>query len=186
MRITNIEINKNWLFHQANTENFKEIITSGKIKPPIQIKPFSEIDIETENGPFYISLAKKTDTLYDSSYNYFIRDQYAFIIDNISTIKTHHMESNNLFSNTQLLRMFLPIRFSNWKDEYQTRKPISINKVLGIKIPSKRGNYYIGRNQYIDFFLYVMKDTNTYFPFVDIEKKIQIDPSNIKEYIRTR
>ena len=38
MRITNIEINKNWLFHQANTENFKEIITSGKIKPPIQIK----------------------------------------------------------------------------------------------------------------------------------------------------
>lgn len=186
MKITNIKINQNWLFHQVNTENFKDIIVSKAIKPPIQVKPWNEIDIETANGPFYISLTKKTDTLYDSSYNYFIRDQYAFIIDNISATKTFHIENGTLFSNTQLLRMFLPIRFSTWKDEYQTSKTISIDKVLGIKIPSKQGNYYLGKDQCIDFFLYVMKDTNTYFPFVDIEKKIQIDPSNIKEYIRTR
>lgn len=186
MKTTNIEINQDWFYHQINIENFKDIMTSREIKPPIQLNPLSEIDIETANGPFYISLAKKTNLIYDSSYNQFIRDHYALIIDNIKTKKAYRMEDATLFLSTKLLRMFLPIRFSNWKDEYQTRKSISLDKVIGIKIPQKERRYYISKNQCVDFFLQVMEDTNTYFPFIDTEEQVQINPMDIEEYIKKR
>lgn len=186
-----IKINQDWFYHQANIDNFEDILVSGAIKPPLQLtslkKQLKNLDTTKANGPFYTSLAKKTNLIYDSSYNRFIRDDYAFIIEDTSAIKTHRLESGTLYLSIGLLRMIpFPIRFSNWKDEYQTRKPIFLDKVIGIKIPQKERRYYISKTQCIDFFLQVMKDTNTYFPFIDAEEQVQIDPIDIEEYIKTR
>lgn len=186
-----IKINQDWFYHQANIDNFEDILVSGAIKPPLQLtslkKQLKNLDTTKANGPFYTSLAKKTNLIYDSSYNRFIRDDYAFIIEDTSAIKTHRLESGTLYLSIGLLRMIpFPIRFSNWKDEYQTRKPIFLDKVIGIKIPKKNGYHYIGKIEAIDFFLQTMETTNTYFPFIDIEKEIQIDPSEAYEYMKNR
>lgn len=191
--IKNIEINPDWFYHRVTGNNIEKFILSGSIKAKKYLAEEPKIKSESfSNGSYYICLAKydkALDKSYDSCYKAFIKGQYAFVIDGVDTIKTEFI--GNEYSALYKLLNKLPIkkRYSCWKDEYQVKKEISLDKVLGIKIPSRVAWFspfapaYTDKNRGIDFFLEKMESVGGDFPFIDIEEKKIIEKDKIKEYI---
>lgn len=193
--ITNIEINPDWLYHAVNSFTIDKIIASGKIKSKRNMKkskvPFRALN-NVWNGPYYISLVKRMpDLVNNNSYKTYIQDQYALILEDLDAIKTVHKNNNDFWK----IISKLPIkkRYSFWKDEYQVKDFISIDKVVGIKIPCKgdavwtRLCYgYENEAERIDDFLEKMDSVNGDFPFIDVEAGKMIDKDHVKEYILKR
>lgn len=194
--IRNITINPDWLYHQIYGETLDNIINDGAIKSRKELMSQKEILKDLEplgfNGFSYISVAKRISGIstYSSSFNNFIVGQYALIIENYQAIKAIQCDNVTLAKIVSIIPQ--PIRLSYWADEYQIKKEIKLDKVVGIKIPEKGTNFTPRRNSYvspergIDLFLTVMEKHNYYFPFIDIEYGKEIDANNIKEYILER
>lgn len=193
MAIINIEVNSEWFYHWITTETFKKIVLSGGLKPRGKVQTLKEnlrsINfVHTANGLFYISLAKHiNNSTYNSSYDYFIKNRYALVIKDIKVVRAHYIENNNDFVALPLLQLLpFPIRFSRWNDEYQSKYPIALEKMVGIKIPSKDSITYLSKLDTIDAFLKTMREVETFFPFIDLEEGLEIDPGDIRQYILNR
>lgn len=117
--------------------------------------------------------------------------QYAFVIEDVEAIKAKFIEDNYRFYG-KLAKLPIKKRYSVWKDEYQVRDFIPLDKVVGVKIPSKNNIFsdycpsYIDDGKGIDFFLKQMESVNGNFPFIDIDDKKIIEKEHIKEYIYKR
>jgi len=191
--IRNIEINPDFLYHRVTELTIDRIILDGKISAKKYITgPVPEDrGKHTFNGTRYISLAKHLPEVcsYESSYREFIAGQYAFVIDDIDAIETKFVEAN--FDYYRILSR-LPInkRYSAWRDEYQVRDSIPLDKVIGIKIPNKgyvhsrRCASYPKETRGIDMFLEKMESVGGNFSFIDIEEGKLIEKNKIKEYIK--
>ena len=141
----------------------------------------------------YISVAKRNiDFNFDSSYKSIIQGQYAFVLEDIDVSSTHFKERNYDFWRT-VSKCFPSRRYSCYRDEYQVKDSISIDKVVGIKIPAKNVSIYssalpiyISKDCLIDSFLQVLTDEERDFPFIDVDEGLQMDKSDIKKYMLER
>lgn len=191
--ITDIEINPDWFYHRVSGDNIDKFILSGSIKAKRYLKGETIKERgSSSNGSYYISLAKYKKDLeksYHSSYRHFIRGQYAFVIEGVTAIETELINGDFTFYR-KLAKLPVKKRYSVWEDEYQVKKEISLDKVVGIKIPSRNPIYswffpnYLDSNRGIDFFLEKMELVGGDFPFIDLEEKKMIEKGKIKEYIK--
>ena len=194
--IRNISINPDWLYHQIYSETLDDIINDGAIKSRKELisqkEKLKDLEPVGFNGFSYVSVAKRVSEIStDSScFNNFIFGQYALIIENCQAIKTIQCDNELLARIISIIPQ--PIRLSYWADEYQIKKEIKLDKIVGIKIPEKGINFTPRRNSYvspergIDLFLTVMEKHNYYLPFIDIEYAKEIKVDSIKEYILER
>ena len=133
-----IEINPDWFYHRATQKNFEKIIVSNGIKAKRQsMSPKELLTTKPDilwNGLWYISLAKAEDniSINNSSYAFFILGFFAFIIQDITPIKTK-------VNRTTLAKLWSAtpskIRYSLYEDEYQIKNEIPLDKIIGIKLP---------------------------------------------------
>ncbi len=193
-KITAITINPNWLYHRITPKTLDQILESKEIKSKKELLTLKEIvkslNYSGWNGFNYISLAKKEpEILEPSSYNLYIKPNYALIISKVPAIKTIYTQ-NILFKNLSIFPTNL--RFSNFHDEYQVKKSIPLSKVIGIKIPSQnpsmdRSNetlaYDLNNQTQI---LAILQKHNLSIPFIDIETSAAISPEHIQEYQKTK
>lgn len=104
------------------------------------------------NGNEYISLCRLNDDSYqaESAYQVFVRNRYCFIIsDEIPAIKSLDINSKEIreqYSKELLTfiknRDISEIRFSDMKDEWQVKKHIPLQYIVGIGIPKRRLEFY--------------------------------------------
>lgn len=192
--IKSIEINPDWFYHKVTGNNIEQFILSGSIRAKRYFTEKQKIKSESfSNGSYYICLAKYDKELeksYNSCYKAFIKGQYAFVIDGVDAIKTKFIENEDSSLYKFLNKLPMKKRYSCWEDEYQVKKEISLDKVIGIKIPNRIPWFssvapaYIDKNRGIDFFLKKMESVGGDFPFIDIEEKKMIEKKKIKEYIK--
>ena len=190
MGIRNIKINPEWYYHRVTVDTIDKTILSGSIKPRLLTDKNSIINFETTwNGQFYVSLAKNlSEIYYDSSYKNFIDGQYAFVIDNIDAVKCVHIDNESELYKI-ICKMPLKKRYSCWRDEYQVKGEIPLDKIIGIKIPNKKALWsrycigYLEEDLGISSFLRKFNAVGSNLPFIDLEAGKIIDKDNIKEYI---
>ena len=194
--IQNIQINPDWFYHKIDDSVvLKNILDDGAILS-MRRRGYRKNDSFCWNGLDYISVAKRsTDfniSCYYSSYKSIISGQYAFVLENIDVSSTHFKKGNYDFWRT-ISRCFPSRRYSCYKDEYQVKDSIPIDKVVGIKIPTKcelRYNSYFpiytSKDCFVDSFLQVLVDEESNLPFIDVDEGLQMDKSDIKKYMLER
>lgn len=192
--IRNIEIHPDFLYHRVTALTIDKIILDGRICAKKYIKDFVTEDRgkNTNNGNRYISCCKYRPELVhssSSSYREFIQGQYAFVIENVDAIETQFVEKDFRYYR-MLSRLPFGKRYSSWCDEYQVKDYISLDQVIGIKIPDRKCSYsrycmsYPKETRGIDSFLEKMESVGCNFPFIDVEEKKLIEKDKIKEYIK--
>ena len=87
--------------------------------------------------------------------------------------------------------MFPSQRFSPYEDEYQVKDEISLDAVIGIKIPDKEKGFssvefYKEKDCAIDIVLNKLGSNLESVPFIDINEGLQIDRCDIKKYMKNR
>ena len=187
--IRKIEINPNWFYHQVRFEKMPNILKNNAILSK-RLQGDNTITSNAWNGLDYISLSKKDKNyIWKSSYRRFISPSYAFIFNGIEAIETEYVEDDyeyyRLISNLSSNK-----RYSIYEDEYQIKNKISLDKVIGIKIPNADINHYPRefhdrKDCAIDEFLKII-DGKMQVPFIDIDNKLQIDKKDIKKYLLER
>ena len=188
--IRKIKINPNWLYHQVRFEKMPNILKNNAILSK-RLQGYDKITSNVWNGLDYISLSKKDENyIWKSSYRRFISSSYAFIFDEIEAIETEYVEDNyEYFQN--ISNLSFDKRYSVYEDEYQVKDEISIDKVIGIKIPNTDINrypreFYNKKDCAINEFLNILDGKMMEVPFIDVDKKLQIDKKDIKKYILER
>lgn len=192
----NIEINAEWYYHRIDMFSMKGIFQSRAILSKRK-QGYHKTDTCSWNGLDYISVAKRiSQMIYDSFYQKIIRGQYAFVLDKIDIIPTKYKKKHYDFFRT--ISTILPNQwYSCYRDEYQVKDRIvkdriTIEKIIGIKIPEKDQNIFVGypsymtKDCYIDLYLKNMEEYKIDLPFFDIEEGLQIDQEEIKRYLITR
>ena len=187
--IRKIRINPNWLYHQVCFEKLPNILKNNAILSKRR-QGDNTITSNAWNGLDYISLSKKDKNyIWKSSYRRFISPSYAFIFNGIEAIETEYVEDDyeyyRLISNLSSNK-----RYSIYEDEYQIKNKISLDKVIGIKIPNVDINHYPRefhdrKDCAIDEFLKII-DGKMQVPFIDIDNELQIDKKDIKKYLLER
>lgn len=188
--IKSIDVNLDWFYHRIWLDNLKGIVDKkailSKRKQNRQI-PFPE----QWNGNDYISLAKRdVGLIYNSSYKKIIAGSYALIVEDVKAIPTIFKEKNYEYWRF-ISTIFLNKRYSIYLDEYQVKDIIDIDKVIGIKVPEEPTGYIPGtlfeeKDCAIDEILNIIDGKLPEVPFIDVEKKLQIDKSEIKQYLIER
>ena len=187
--IRKIEINPNWFYHQVRFEKMPNILKNNAILSK-RLQGYDKITSNVWNGLDYISLSKKDKNyIWKSSYRRFISPSYAFIFNGIEAIETEYVEDDyeyyRLISNLSSNK-----RYSIYEDEYQIKNKISLDKVIGIKIPNADINHYPRefhdrKDCAIDEYLKII-DGKMQVPFIDIDNELQIDKKDIKKYLLER
>lgn len=129
-------LNPNWYYHATSYDSVKDILLNG-IKCSYDL---TGKKIQSASGPYYISVCKNLQKYKDtdlSAYNMRATPgaSFAFILDeSLPTIKTIDMHNNELMHAVAKLFMntSTPIRFSDYKDEYQVLKSIEPKYFVGI------------------------------------------------------
>lgn len=189
-----IVINDDWFYHQISPFKLKLIAESGylySLRMQGKKKKFNSLSY---NGNDYISLAKKgIDCKYYSSYFRFIVSHYALIFSDIEVIKP--IVTRDLIDfYAHISNLNIGRRHSCFDDEYMVRNQLSLDKAIGIKIPEEEfefasiGKFYDSNDitYGIDMILDEYKSANLKLPFIDIEKSLLLDSSEVKEYIIKR
>ena len=187
--IRKIYINRNWFYYQIHFETLPNILKDNAILSK-RLQGDNTITSNAWNGLDYISLSKKDKNyIWKSSYRRFISPSYAFIFNGIEAIETEYVEDDyeyyRLISNLSSNK-----RYSIYEDEYQIKNKISLDKVIGIKIPNVDINHYPRefhdrKDCAIDEFLKII-DGKMQVPFIDIDNELQIDRKDIKRYLLER
>lgn len=184
--IRKIKINPNWLYYQVRFEKLPNILKNKAILSKRR-QGDNTITSNVCNELDYISLSKKVENyIWKSSYQRFISSSYAFIFGEIDAI-----EAECIFDDYEYLEnISFDKRYSVYEDEYQVKDIITIDKVIGIKIPDTNIKHYprefCGRKDCaIDEFLSLI-DSKIQVPFIDIDKESEIDKKDIKKYLLER
>lgn len=188
--IKKIAINSEWFYHRIQLEKLEDILSTGAILSKRK-QGYKKMSYATWNGLDYISLAKREESVWNSSYKRFISSSYAFILDGISAKETKYVEDNNYELWCLLYKGFLNKRFSPYEDEYQVKDKIGLDAVVGIKIPDKEKEFssvefYKEKDCAIDSVLNMIGSNLEGIPFIDINEELQIDKSDIKKYMKNR
>lgn len=189
--IKKIEINPDWFYHRIWLDNLPGILDKKAIlserKQNRQV-PFQE----QWNGNDYISLAKRdlNIIIYNSSYKKIIAGSYALILEDIEVVPTIYKKDNYEYWRF-LSTIFKNKRYPAYLDEYQAKDAISLDKVVGIKVPEIHtgyipGTFYEGKDCAIDEIINRIDGKIPEVPFIDIERKLQIDKKEIKKYLIER
>lgn len=151
-----VELNKDYYYHAFSFDNMLSICKTGIKCAFLQNKK----SFGGYNGPYYISLCKKSD-FNNSAYQTFIKMGYdMFIIDSkIKAFKaTNKSYLGDVFTNT-----IIPIRNSCYSDEYQVFYKIKKEDIKGLRVSDnycdlitlkKLVEYMIERKIYIPLFDY--------------------------------
>ena len=188
--IRKIEINPDWFYHQIRFESLPLILKDNAIISK-RMQGYDKVTSNIWNGLDYISLAKKdTSYIWKSSYKRFISPSYAFIFNEIEALETEYVEEPCEYRK-HLSKLSSDKRYSVYEDEYQIKNKISLDKVIGIKIPNTDINrypreFYNKKDCAINEFLNILDGKMMEVPFIDVDKKLQIDKKDIKKYILER
>ena len=188
--IKKIAINPDWFYHRIQLEKLEDILNTGAILSRRQ-QGYQKMDHTTWNGLDYISLAKREESVWNSSYRRFISSSYAFILAGIPVNNTKYIEDYNYELWRKLSKLFPSQRFSPYEDEYQVKDEISLDAVIGIKIPDKEKDFssvefYKEKDCAIDIVLNKLGSNLESVPFIDINEGLQIDRCDIKKYMKNR
>lgn len=188
--IKKIAINSDWFYHRIQLEKLEDILNTGAILSRRKQR-YRKMNHTTWNGLDYISLAKREESVWNSSYKRFISSSYAFILAGIPVKDTKYIEGYNYELWRQLSKLFPGRRFSPYEDEYQAKDKISLDAVIGIKIPDKEKEFssvefYKEKDCAIDTVLNMIGSNLEGIPFIDINEGLQIDKSDIKKYMKNR
>ena len=189
--IKSIDINPDWFYHRMQLEKLEDILNTGAILSRRKLG-YQKMNHTTWNGLDYISLSKREEELiWNSSYNRFISSSYAFILGSIPAEKTEYIEDNNYELWRKLSKLFPNKRFSPYEDEYQVKDEISLDTVVGIKIPDRDKKfssveYYKEKDWAIDVVLNKLGSNLESVPFIDVNEGLQIDRCDIKKYMKNR
>ena len=187
--IKNIEINEDWLYHAVSSKNIDKIALSGGILSKKLQKKQGKIKKKGNslcNGNNYISLSKKSDED-KTSYKMYSKDNFALIVDDVDAIKTEKKDFDILWE--QISKLPIKKRYSFWKDEYQVKGKIPLDKVVGIKIPSKEEHYAIGKEEQekeIARFIDKVENLDVDLPYIDVDEGKKIDKESIRDYMSKR
>lgn len=183
-KIESININPNWLYRYITPDMFYKFIKSDGILSERKLKEKQSIKKDNTlgwNGLDYISLSKRTNSLSNTSYHFFNFGNYSLIINSSQVKKAHHTKLPIL-----LAKLPISIRFSIWEDEYQVKDYISLENIIGIKIPEKSITDLKDHLKQISYFISIMEETDFYLPFIDIEEKKKIPHQKAKEYLKRK
>ena len=189
--IKSIDINPDWFYHRMQLEKLEDILNTGAILSRRKLG-YQKMNHTTWNGLDYISLSKREEELiWNSSYNRFISSSYAFVLGSIPAEKTEYIEDNNYELWRKLSKLLPNKRFSPYEDEYQVKDEISLDTVVGIKIPDRDKKfssveYYKEKDWAIDVVLKKLGSNLESVPFVDVNEGLQIDRCDIKKYMKNR
>lgn len=188
--IKKIAINPDWFYHRMQLEKLDDILNAGAILSRRK-QGYQKLNHTTWNGLDYISLSKREESVWNSSYKRFISSSYAFIFAGIPVNNTKYIEDYNYELGCKLSRLFPGKRFSPYEDEYQVKDKISLDTVIGIKIPDKDKvfsslEFYKEKDCAIDIILNKLGSNLESVPFIDINEGLQIDRCDIKKYMKNR
>ena len=188
--IKKIAINPDWFYHRIQLEKLEDILNTGAILSRRK-QGYRKMNHTTWNGLDYISLAKREESVWNSSYKRFISSSYAFILAGIPVNNTKYIEDYNYELWRKLSKLFPSQRFSPYEDEYQVKNKISLDTVIGIKIPDKEKDFssvefYKEKDCAIDIVLNKLGSNLESVPFIDINEGLQIDRCDIKKYMKNR
>ena len=188
--IKNIKINKDWLYHAVNSKVIDKIVLSGGIKSKKKIKEYGGKVRKGNNlcnGNHYISLSKKSDDK-GTSYKTYSEGSFALIVDDVDAVKAEQKEFDILWE--KISKLPLKKRYSFWKDEYQVKDEIPLDKVVGIKIPSKDYSFWPKteeeKKQEIERFIKKVEALDVDIPYIDVDEEKQIDQDSIRDYMSKR
>ncbi|MBE6157474.1 MAG: hypothetical protein E7160_01620 [Firmicutes bacterium] len=189
--IKNIEINEEWLYHAVNSRVIDKIVLTGHIlsrnmQKKYGLRPKKGNNIW--NGNHFISLSKKNEET-GSSYTHYSQGLFALIVDDVDAIKTEQKHPDIVWEYVSKL----PInkRYSYWKDEYQVRDAIPLDKVVGIKIPSKKDGFWpvldhAENEEEMKKFIDKVEKLDFDVPYIDVDEGKVIEQDSIRDYMRKR
>lgn len=173
-------INGNWYYHifEYNKTESYNIFKQG-IKSNFLLKKKSNGGY---NGIYYISLSKRTNE--DKQIYKLIENMPMFIID--ENIKTIHAKSSNKFGS--FINSPLPLRTSQYNDEYQVFLKINPNRIKGINFKLYKNPNTINqlKNDLIilkKIVLY-LKENNINMPIYDNSTKREINKEKVLQYTK--
>lgn len=174
----NIEINKDWLYHQIDPYSLKSIAKKGGVLSYRMQGKRKKLSSLSYNGNDYISLAKKMETGTElSCYKRFIINHYALIFDCIDAEKP--ILTEDLFNFFAFISKFNLVKNRTcFMDEYQVKNGISLSKAIGIKIPEKEFDFIpvptfysqTDKEKGIDSILSSYDEFKLDLPFIDVEE----------------
>lgn len=189
MKIENLEINEDWLYHQIDAVKLAKIIKSGGLKARKLLSKEDKRKSENGiwNGRHYISFAKKAEGK-DTAYDHYMSGEFALIFDSdIGAIKTKVKPVGSIFET--IAKLPTSKRFSRWKEEYQVKNFVPFDKVVGIKIPS--GERFLAvyeddeiyKKEQLEEILQTLDENNLDIPFMDIEEGKEVSKEDLEDYL---
>lgn len=132
------DINPNWYYYATSYNSVRDILQNG-IKCSYDL---TGKKIKSASGPYYVSVCKNLQKYKDSDLSAYDMKatpgaSFTFILDeSLPAIKAINMHNNELVHlvSTLFMNTSMPIRFSNYKDEYQVLKNIEPKYFVGILI----------------------------------------------------
>lgn len=176
-------IEKDWYYHAFafDEERFTDILTDG-IKSPKLLKK----ETLGNNGKYYISLSKNLNIGEESTISAYNIFSYLpmFIID--GKIRTYKA-SNEIIYPTFITNSILPLRDSEYLDEYQAFLKVKSDKILGIaynlyqNYDTYGDRYSIDNLKTLKRMILLLDEMDKKLPIIDPKMKLEIDKRKVLE-----
>lgn len=156
--------NLDWFYHGFDFGDLANILEKGILAKKYLDFPTGNFGL---NGKHYISVAKDTNKA-GNALNKYKRNGPLVIVDNIKAIECKREKIYEYFRLTRL-----PLRYTEWDDEYQVYSKILPDKFVGLECMAyewaKEGNIFLLRR--LHSMLELMESLNCELPIYDYSRE---------------